>query len=361
MDLSINRTFSTKNAEWLIHILIWSFLIAERWVNHFPLVENPLYGFYQTLMIVLTIMAPIYINAFVLIPRYLKKSSWFRYLILLVLLILSANITRGLLAVLYFQLSGISYDFTTEFFKWAFIDYTSLDKFIFGPTSWILCFSFIYRLVKDWVINERITSQLKLEKTAMELAFLRSQINPHFLFNTLNNLYAVALEEKAQRTADGVAKVGTLMRYSLHDSQTDRILLQKEIEYIEKYIELQQLRIVDETNVDIRTTLDVHDMGATKIAPMILIPFIENAFKYGISTVHKSFISIHIKLEEDILKLRIENTVNEKMREDKEDEGGIGLKNVRNRLQLIYPKRFHLECHKTDARYFVDLSLELKE
>ena len=359
MSMSAYRTVSTRHLEWFIHILIWTIIIAERWINHFPGAENPLvYGSYQTISLLLTFIVPIYVNAFVLVPLYLKKAKWLKFTALLIAMILVANVARGLLAVLYFQVSGMEYNLSTEFTRWAFRDYASLERFVFrSPTSLILLVSFAYRLIKDWLTHERIASKLRSEKVAMELAFLKSQVDPHFLFNTLNNLYALALEEKAQRTADGVAKMGTLMRYSLHDSQTEQIYLYKEIDYIEKYIELQKLRIVEGPHVDIRADLLVSSIQNEKIAPMILLPFVENAFKYGISTVQGMYIAIELKLENGILKLSVKNTIHEKK---SEGGGGIGLSNVRNRLRLIYPQRHSLTCTKNNGIYHVDLQLDLR-
>jgi LytS/YehU family sensor histidine kinase len=190
----------------------------------------------------------------------------------------------------------------------------------------------------------------------MELAFLKSQVDPHFLFNTLNNIYALALEEKADRTADGVAKMGTLMRYTLHDSQADRILLQKEITYIEKYIELQRIRIAEGANVKITTNFDMDNVGSEKIAPMMLIPFIENAFKYGISAIAPSYILVDLRLESKTLLLQVRNSVHDL--KDVE-QGGIGLKNVQNRLRLLYPGRHRLACEKSAQEYTVHLELDL--
>lgn len=190
----------------------------------------------------------------------------------------------------------------------------------------------------------------------MELAYLKSQVNPHFLFNTLNSLYALALVEKAVVTADGVAKMGTLMRYSLHDSQAEKISLNKEIHYIENYIELQKLRISEAVKPNIEVVIDIDENNNQKIAPMLLMPFIENAFKYGISSSNKNAISIKISLAGNLLELVVSNLIHKiKML----DESGIGLKNVENRLQLIYPNRFSLKCSKKENVFIVHLNIKL--
>jgi LytS/YehU family sensor histidine kinase len=262
------------------------------------------------------------------------------------------------MAALYFQSLAGEYNFLATFSKWAFIDYTSFDRFIFSPTSWILWLSLAYRFIKDWLIHEQIQTKLKSEKISLELAFLKSQLNPHFLFNTLNNLYALALEEKAQRTADGVATMGALMRYSLHDSQTERILLSKEIDYLERYIELQKLRIVEIMDIAVTIDFQTNQITNEKIAPMILLPFIENAFKYGISTIYPSLISVVLRLKGNLLLLEVSNSIHHTINGS---QGGIGLSNVRKRLQLIYPGQHTLECTKNNNTYYVRLEINIAE
>jgi two-component system, LytTR family, sensor kinase len=349
-----------KNLEWLFHILLWSFVISERWINHYPRADNFfLYGVYQTLILLVTFIVPIYLNAFILIPRFLKTRQWLTYGFVLVGMILLANVGRALITVLYFHFSNFDYNFSTEFSKWGgFRDFVSLEKFVFSPTSLILLISFAYRLIKDWIINEDVKSKLVSEKIAMELAFLKAQIDPHFLFNTLNNLYALSLEERAQKTSDAITKMGALMRYNLHDAQAERILLIKEMEYLEQYIELQKLRIVEDARANINHELQLENVTTEKIAPMILLPFIENAFKYGVSAVQDTFIEISLTLDNGILKLHVANTIRE---EAKVDQGGIGLKNVRNRLELIYPQRHTLSYLKEKSTYVIDLELDLKD
>ncbi len=350
------KTF--KNPEYLFHVLLWLFFIGERWINHYPKAENFFtYGIIHTLYLLLTFITPVYINAFVLIPTFLQKRKWLHYLAFLAGMIFIVNLSRGLFTVISFEISKFEYDFYQTFLKWAFRDYVSLDKFVFSGTSWILWSSFGYRLVKDWIIHERVKSRLESEKLSMELAFLKAQVNPHFLFNTLNNLYALSLEEKAQRTSDAVTKMGALMRYNLHEAQAERILLTKELDHLDQYIELQKLRIVKHSQICFYTNAQPGNCAA-KIAPMILLPFIENAFKYGVSTVGETRIEAEAVLENNTLKLTVKNALH---RNPERDESGIGLKNVRNRLELIYGGKYSLKQTKDDEEYSIELELDLTE
>ena len=150
-------------------------------------------------------------------------------------------------------------------------------------------------LVYQWWKQKNDIVILEKEKSTAELNSLKQQINPHFLFNTLNSLYALGIEEKSKKTADGIAKLGTLMRYNLNDAQKELIPLSKEINYIKEYIELQELRLTNNNKL----TINILESGIDdyQIAPLLLIPFIENAFKYGVSATEKTKIDLKIKIE----------------------------------------------------------------
>ncbi|MDQ3392820.1 MAG: histidine kinase [Bacteroidota bacterium] len=356
MNAKYFKDFFKVNIEWAIHILIWIFLIGERWVNHAPTHNQMLHGTYQTVLLIFTFILPMYLNALLYIPRFLKDSERVKYLVVLVSTILFANIIRGLLTVSYFYFQQLEFNFQEEFLKWTFRDYVSLDRFIFSPTSWILWLSFAYRFVKDWFLNNQERAILESEKSKMELALLRSQVNPHFLFNSLNSLYALALVEKAQLTAEGVSKMGNLMRYTLHDSQVEFISLNKEIDYIENYVALQKLRIIGERQEGVQIFIDVEDNNSHKIAPMLLMPFIENAFKHGITLVDNLSINIQISLDGNKLEMMVQNTIH---KVKGIEESGLGLKNVTTRLNLLYPNDHSLQYGLNGDNFLVKLRINL--
>ncbi len=223
--------------------------------------------------------------------------------------------------------------------------------------------SFAYRFTKDWFVNEGVRRQLVSDKLTMELALLKAQVNPHFLFNTLNNVYALALSERAETTANAVEKLGALMRYSLHEAQTDFIMLSKELNYLERYVDMQRLRTTpDQLTVALRW--DVGELNHQKIAPMILLPFIENAFKYGVSTTEASRIAINVSYGKGRLALRVENTIHARLASASpgnldETSGGLGLINVRERLRLLYPNRHRLVHGAQEDTYRVELDVVL--
>lgn len=196
--------------------------------------------------------------------------------------------------------------------------------------------------------------QTEQEKLATELSYLKAQINPHFLFNTLNSIYSLAIEQ-SDRTADAVVKLSSLMRYVIRDAGNHQVPLSKELEYIRNYIDLQKLRLDDTVLVEF--TVSGHANGQ-QIAPLILISFIENAFKYGVNPEEKSTINVKITVQETALNLWV---FNRKVRifHDAETAGGIGIENTRTRLQLMYPNHHTLTISDTANGFTVDLTIDL--
>jgi two-component system LytT family sensor kinase len=198
-----------------------------------------------------------------------------------------------------------------------------------------------------------------LGQTSADLKFLKSQINPHFLFNILNTLYGTALQENADRTAGSIQKLGDMMRFMLHENNEDKIFLLKEIEYLENYIELQQLRLVHSEDIHIQSNIH-HIIGNHYIAPMLLIPFVENAFKHGIRLKRKSWIHMSLYQKEDQLHFDVRNSIHPKASEDPErDHSGIGLENVRQRLHLLYPGTHELIIRESPEEFYIHLNIPI--
>lgn len=204
--------------------------------------------------------------------------------------------------------------------------------------------------------------QSALGKTSADLKLLQSQINPHFLFNVMNTLYGIAIQENAERTSTGIQQLGDMMRFMLHENQQDHILLIREIAYIKEYIALQKLRIADLPSIQITVELPPEDqIEDQQIAPMLLIPFIENAFKHGISLNKPSWIRIYLSVENDHLRLNVYNSIHTSKESDPDrHNSGIGLENVRNRLNLLYSDHHQFHIEETNTEYFIFLTLHLK-
>lgn len=219
--------------------------------------------------------------------------------------------------------------------------------------------NFVYHRQKER-IGQLVNLRIELGQTSADLSFLRSQINPHFLFNILNTLYGTALQENAERTSTGIQKLGDMMRFMLHENNQDRILLAREIEYLRNYIDLQLLRTA--TSPDITVECTVNDvLESTYIAPMLLIPFVENAFKHGISLNEKSWIKVSLYESDGKLYFDVHNSIHRKPESDPEQRhSGVGLENVKQRLTMLYPNRHELVIRETTQEYFVHLTITVQ-
>ncbi|HUQ97278.1 MAG TPA: histidine kinase [Chitinophagaceae bacterium] len=221
------------------------------------------------------------------------------------------------------------------------------------PVAWF----FYKRMLKG---NEEIYVLKKaLNQTHASFDFLRSQINPHFLFNALNTIYGTALQEGAERTGEGIEKLGDMMRFMLQENMQEKIALAREIDYLNNYISLQKLRTDPNPIITIDAAIQ-QPVQLVQIAPMLLIPFVENAFKHGISFREASQIRLSLELREHTLYFDVYNTKHLRPDNDPEKErSGIGLDNVKQRLQLLYPKKHELVVRDTAKDFFVHLTIQL--
>jgi LytS/YehU family sensor histidine kinase len=193
------------------------------------------------------------------------------------------------------------------------------------------------------------------EKLHSELAFLKSQVNPHFLFNILNNICSLA-RKKSDDTENAIIQLSRIMRYMLYDSKDEKVSLEKEAEYLQNYIDLQRLRISDSVIINFKIEGNIN---GKMVEPMLLIPFVENAFKHGVSYLEASHIDIHLKIDNNDLQFRIENNRIKKNDDPIQQESGIGLKNVLRRLDLLYPGTHTINIEETTTKYIVNLDISL--
>jgi len=227
-----------------------------------------------------------------------------------------------------------------------------VQLFVITPVSW-----FIYYWRKDSILRFR-GLEIALDQSEADLQFLRSQINPHFLFNSLNTLYGTALQENAFRAAEGIQKLGDMMRFMLHENHEEKIPMYKEIEYLKNYIDLQKLRT--QSSPDITITAEIEGgVCDHMIAPMLLIPFVENAFKHGISLKERSWVDIRLQCDTKGILFEVKNSVHIRQDSDPEkDRSGVGMKNVVNRLRLIYPGKHEFFVNGSDREFFIQLLIE---
>ncbi|MEB2774222.1 histidine kinase [Algoriphagus sp. D3-2-R+10] len=259
----------------------------------------------------------------------------------------------GLISIIGFIFLAISIDQNVPEILLLGIGMILILVFVIFPLS-----NLIFRKYDEYVGRIDHLS-VQVNQSSANLSFLRSQINPHFLFNALNTLYGAALMENAERTSDGIQKLGDMMRFMLHENQMDKIPLSREIDYLRNYLDLQMLRFKNESNLDVEIKLS-DDICEGNISPMLLIPYVENAFKHGISTKSKSWIKINLRCLQGSVHLDVVNSIHPKKQTgDPRDESGIGLENVKSRLAHFYPQKHNLTIVANDSEHFVHLSLQL--
>ncbi|TKC05402.1 sensor histidine kinase [Pedobacter polaris] len=229
------------------------------------------------------------------------------------------------------------------------------------PTQIIITLPLAWYIYKSRLANSNQISTLRTElgKSDASLSFLQSQINPHFLFNALNTLYGTALQENAERTGEGIQKLGDMMRFMLHENVQDKISLTRDVDYLENYIALQKLRTSRSADIVIDTQID-EQLNNFQIAPMLLIPFVENAFKHGISLQQPSHIKVTLQTKENTLYFDVHNSIHIKPDNDPEKlKSGIGLVNVKQRLALLYPGKHELIIRESAKEFFIHLTIQL--
>ena len=284
----------------------------------------------------------VYFNTLYLIPNYLTEKKFLYYCLLLILsVIIITPIKIVVFVFLYSYLPAIQAQVIND--QLLFF----ISNFLFAGSATVV------KIISDWAKYQRDRKELQTQTMQSELKFLKSQINPHFLFNTLNNLYALTLK-KSDKAPEIVIKLSEMMRYMLYECNERRVLLSKEVNYIRNYLDLEKLR--QGKNVEI--TFEVKGfVGDQRIAPLMFIPFLENSFKHGLSNqISKGFVHIILEIEDKKVKLFIENSKADALPlQTHKRSGGIGLVNVRRRLNLIYPNQHQLEIFDNPKTYAVEL------
>ncbi len=291
-----------------------------------------------------------YINSLILIPDIIKKrqKSWL-YLFLIICLIGVTVVIKLGIAVMYPEIVLEHKRPSGEIEHSSYLKYMVKAFFFSG---FFVVISSLLKFATDWFSNERIQRNLESQKKDMELQFLKSQLNPHFLFNSLNNIYSLAYQ-KSDKTADAILKLSEIMRYMIYESNDSWVALSKEVEYVQSYIELQKLRFKDGAAVELTLNGEIDNQH---VVPLILISFVENAFKHGVANDPEDPIRINIIANQKILHFSI---TNKKSKTNKDAMGGVGLNNVERRLQLLYPDRYKLNIVNSATHYTSELMLDI--
>ncbi|MGB4960223.1 MAG: histidine kinase [Saprospiraceae bacterium] len=324
----------------LFHIFLWGI-----WL-YLVLSNTSDDQFYNKAILLVSLIICTHIPLFVintewLIPNVLHKKGVTRYFWSLILSIILFTVFHTYVREWVNDYLGVTY------------------KKGFRPTVGLIALVLVaaistgYGLLDDFVRAEKERDEKQKEKLKSELSFLRSQISPHFIFNVLNSIVYL-IRSNAALAESVTLKLSNLMRYMLYDSENAQISLDKEISYVENYIELQKIRF--EEDVDIQYT-KTGDISHQLIEPMLIIPFVENAFKHGVGMIVNPAIIIQIDVQKDHLTCMVKNKISVDHSEEKDESSGIGLKNVQRRLELLYPDA-HTLTVKNDGDWFaVDLKL----
>jgi LytS/YehU family sensor histidine kinase len=302
-------------------------------------------AFYMELGFLPFRLVVVYTNYFLLLPRFLQKRELSRYLLqTLVFIVIAAFLHR---AFMYYYLNDILFP------NWNPGSFPQPYKLV--QSAMIIASPMIFligiEVLLRWLDSERRAERLAGEKVKAELSYLRSQINPHFFFNTLNNLYGLALK-KSDKTPEVVMKLSELMSYVLYDADKDLVPLTKELDQIERYIALEQIRYENRFEI----VFDTHgDIEHFSIPPLILLPFVENSFKHGVNKSAKNgWVSVNVSVSDEQFKFNIHNGVPAKT-EPKKSASGMGISNVKKRLRLLYADKHELECIEKENEYIVNL------
>jgi two-component system LytT family sensor kinase len=280
-----------------------------------------------------------YLNLYLLIPTVLSKRGWFLYgaVILVCMLV---YLTGG------YGVRLMMFPAHTHF---------KLPYFIRVPDFFIVFgISLVLKLIQERSKLENDLKEQENERLKSELSFLRSQVSPHFIFNVLNGVAALA-RKKSDQVEESIVQLSHLMRYSLYNAE-QKVTVEKEMEYIANYIALQKLRFGSQVQISFRQNIDESNLA---IEPMLLIPFVENAFKHGVGLISEPVIVIEVDIADHTLNFVVKNKFNQNHLETKDPSSGIGLHNVERRLQLLYKKLYSMNTYTKEGWFIAELKLEL--
>ena len=296
-------------------------------------------------------MAVTYFYLYFIIPRYLLTRRWVHFAVAFVLT--TAAIAMIERAINHFLMAPFIYgELYTNNPKAYFFNLYEIFYMTFEIYT-VVIFASAIKLLRHWYFTQKAKSQLEIQNKASEIALLRMQVNPHFLFNTINNIHAL-IGTDDDKAGDSLAKLSDIMRYMLYDTNTELVPLNNEIEYLQSYIELQKLRMVNPGIIQFSVE---GESGGTLVAPMLFIPFIENAFKHYDKSNPQTGIVIRMKTEKDTVDFYISNPYTLHTTQNRDATGGIGLSNIRRRLELIYPEKHTLSITRENDSFVVKMKI----
>lgn len=329
----------------LLHVLFWITVVGVYTFVYGIYSKNFLRTFEALLTTLPVDISFTYFVLYFLIPRFLPKKKYFSFLLLF--LFTNAAVLLVERAINLYIAEPMLWPESTKaipFWHWSMFSLAiNIDIIVFLAAS--------IKLLKYWYLTQQMKNELELQNKASELALLKSQISPHFLFNTLNNIHTL-ISKEAEKASDAVVKLSEIMRYMLYDANFERVPLQKEIDYLNSYIDLQRLRIKDP---NVFKFLVIGEPDGMMVAPMLFIPFVENACKHGEKKSRDHGIDISLIIEDKKVTLNVINSITNEQMMSRDVTGGIGLKNVTRRLELLYPTAHDLTIRSDSGKFIVEL------
>lgn len=339
--------YSRKWAQVFLHAVAWITLFSLPYLlrpspdqHHGPDQDEHIWHIHFIInAIILTLF--FYLNAAILIPRLIYRKRYLQF--------------TGVLLLLFASQVYFKYIFVQVFISHKQFELKPTILFTFFTQLFILACSTAWRMIRDKMNADKLASAKENENLKTELSLLRSQVSPHFMFNVLNNMVALARKQSDQ-LEPSLIKLSSLMRYMLYEADEDTVALEKETDYLQSYIDLQQQRFG--AKVQVNVTMQLPEQGY-EIEPMLLIPFVENAFKHGTGLIPDARIDIELRASQGLLRFSVRNKYNPAFTEIKDKTSGIGLTNVKRRLNLLYKDTHQLLINKEEGWFVVSLQIHL--
>ncbi len=334
------------------HLLYWSIVLM-----YYTLYFGHQGGYYWFTFQFVVYLLPVAIGTtyffnYYLIPKFLFEKKIWLFILFSIYTLIGSFYLISLIIFPFLIISKSEVNFAT-------LDKSILDiYFLIAGMYTAILMAILIKLLKLSYERQHLNLKLLEDKTSAELAMLKSQINPHFLFNTLNNIYTLSLK-KSDQTPEVVLKLSEMLDYLLYECDASKVPIQKEIQLIDNYIYLQKVRFGHRLEVDFKKDNIQKDR---MIAPMLLLPFIENSFKHGLGKDRKnSWVKMKLSAVDQKIEFIIENNKNKHASDNNNNSGGIGLTNVEKRLELIYPENYHLGITETEDTYLVHLLINTEK
>ena len=343
MKLDNNKLSSDLLFRVLFHLLFWFYWLLLPILNSVMDNDTERYDFLTKILPASLLSVPFfYLNTEILIKKFFSKNQLTRYFLSLLILFIVY-----LTAYVYVK------DFVVDKFPIRVYDTRTLF-----PVVFIISMSTLYGVIVFMINQSKKDTEEKEERLKSELSFLRSQISPHFIFNVLNSIVYL-IRTKSEKAENVTIELSNLIRYMLYESENKQVLLEKEIEYLKNYVELQKIRFGDDVNINLKIE---GNPGSLFIEPMLLIPFVENAFKHGVGFIKNPEIDINLNvIAPNKFIFKVSNKIGPEKDEQKDSNSGIGLKNVKRRIELLYPDGNNLKVKNNESVFEVDLKLDLKD